>query len=212
MRGETRMKRERGSDKPLTSAVENVIPDRRDAGQPPAGATGVAWKKSARGAAPSARSCMRDLGDRDGLAPVARRPTGGGGIRPPRTKENWPRWRDDAADGRGETARAGAVDDHFGDGELAGERLALRFPIDRAGEAFDARCRGLEPRMVGDQLGERAADAPAQARSLRPAPEWRRLGRGLAAEARLPERGRIAASGLRPRSPPGSDALPWSGR
>ena len=63
---------------------------------------------------------------------------------------------DDAANGGGEAARFGAVDDHLGDGELAVERLALRFPIDGAGEALGLLVGGLGARIVADQLGERA--------------------------------------------------------
>jgi hypothetical protein len=58
---------------------------------------------------------------------------------------------DDSAQGRREPARAGAVDDHFGDAELAGERLALRFPIDGAGEAFMPRSESPESRA---RIGE----------------------------------------------------------
>ena len=40
--------------------------------------------------------------------------------------------------------------------ELAGERLALRFPIDGAGEAIGLRVGRLAAGIVGDQIGEGA--------------------------------------------------------
>ena len=63
---------------------------------------------------------------------------------------------DDAAQVAGIAARGGAVDHHFGDRELALERLAARLEIDGVGEAILLGALGLGRRMIGDQLVERA--------------------------------------------------------
>ena len=82
-----------------------------------------------------------------------------------------------------EAAGAGAVDHHFGDGELAGERLALRFPIDGAGEAVGLGVGGLAAGMIGDQLG-RGCDCRAPAgRSRRPT-GWARVATALGGDRR----------------------------
>ena len=117
------------------SAIEDVIPDRRDAGQAPARArpAGVEEERLRRAAVGevAGRRCGRW---RPPCASRARPAAAAGCGR--RGRRRIGRLADDAADVEREAAGAGAVDDHFGDGELAGERLALGFEIDRAGEAF----------------------------------------------------------------------------
>ena len=166
-----------------------MIPDRRHAGRgaSPAGRGGRGRRARA------ARRRRRGPASRSGRSPPrsASRasPTGGCGIWPRRTKENWLRLADDAADGRGEAARLGAVDDHFGDGELAGERLALRFPIDGAGEALGLGVGGLAAGIIGDQIGEAAIVARRARRSRRP--------RGVVATAWVrPASGAVGRGGI----------------
>jgi hypothetical protein len=50
-----------------------------------------------------------------------------------------------------------AIDDHVGDGELTGQRLTLRFPIDGAGEAIAFLVGRIGAGIVDDQVGEAAA-------------------------------------------------------
>ena len=58
------------------------------------------------------------------------------------------------ADGGAEAAGLDPVEDHFGDRELALERLAARFEIDGAGEAIELLVAGVGAGMLRDQIGE----------------------------------------------------------
>ena len=58
-------------------------------------------------------------------------------------------------------ARGGAVQHHFGDRELALDRLAARLEINRVGEAFLLAVGGVDGRISEDELGEAAAALPA---------------------------------------------------
>ena len=114
--------------------------------QPDPGALGEAAAPARRdiiGVVPQARrrqlprrlALDGDAGDADGAAPGFRRPVG---MRHAAAMDEGELGAldDDAAQAGRKTARGGAVHHHFGDRELALERLAARFEIDRVGEAF----------------------------------------------------------------------------
>ena len=74
----------------------------------------------------------------------------------------------DAAIGRRETAaRVSSVGDDLAHGELAGERLALRFEIDSDGEALEIAASGIGTAKLGDERCEVARRLGRGRRDLR---------------------------------------------
>src|SRR5437868_11032613 len=138
-------------------AVEDVIADRRDALQAPAGRNVAGMKEQRVSDRGFLQPLVDDPGDRDGSLPLAV------AMRDARQavavhERELAALEQHAAVGPGEAPAArGAVGDHPADGKLAGERLALRLEIDSGGEAIELAAAWLGRTKLRDHRREVAA-------------------------------------------------------
>jgi hypothetical protein len=87
----------------------------------------------------------------------ASEPRSARGKRPRRMKENCAFWVMTAHRSVGIAAGGGAVQHHLGDGELALDRLAAGFEINRIGEAFLLAVGRVDAGISEDEIGQRVA-------------------------------------------------------